>query len=277
MAADLTETSDTAARLARPRWLATSLTAAAPLWHAFMYDLTKSWPITKFHRPKKVVAERIDAWSGGEPGPWTRETTREWFIAGTEPGRRKAVDRDGLLYRQACGGWRVDPVKAELGPSAWRRDVRDWLARAHAGIGVRGRHGSRTAYFWGERSWGGPLAGACFRPAPERRDKDKGKDERDKDDKGPGRGPGNGNGPGNGDGGGSRVQIEDRLPRAVLGVLEARGHAFETVGRKGEVKYGYAAVAVVNANRGTVEGGAEPRRSHATAAPAGTEVKRDER
>ena len=72
---------------------------------------------------------------------------------------------------------------------------------------------------------------------------------------------------GNAPGGGSRVQIEDRFPRAVLRALEARGHGFETVGRKGEVKYGYAAVAVVNAAKGTVEGGAEPRRSHGTAAP----------
>jgi gamma-glutamyltranspeptidase len=81
---------------------------------------------------------------------------------------------------------------------------------------------------------------------------------------------------GNGEGGISRVQIEDRLPRSVLDVLEARGHGFEVVGRRGEVKYGYAAVAVVNTAKGTVEGGAEPRRSHATAAPAGTEVKRDQ-
>ena len=53
---------------------------------------------------------------------------------------------------------------AELGPDAWRVDVADWLRRAHRGIGVRGRHDSSTAYFWGERSWGGPLVGACFRP-----------------------------------------------------------------------------------------------------------------
>ncbi len=79
---------------------------------------------------------------------------------------------------------------------------------------------------------------------------------------------------GSGNGGASRVQIEDRIARTVRETLEARGHVFETVGRKGEVKYGYAAVAVVNAARGTVEGGAEPRRSHGTAAPAGTEVSR---
>jgi gamma-glutamyltranspeptidase len=65
------------------------------------------------------------------------------------------------------------------------------------------------------------------------------------------------------------VQIEDRLPRRLLADLEARGHTFAKVGRKGELKYGYAAAAVVRAAKGTVEGGAEPRRSHASAAPTG--------
>jgi gamma-glutamyltranspeptidase len=69
--------------------------------------------------------------------------------------------------------------------------------------------------------------------------------------------------------GGSRVQIEDRLPSPLLDDLTSRGHTFVTVGRKGEVKYGYAALAVIHADRGTVEGGAEPRRSHGTAAPGG--------
>ena len=69
--------------------------------------------------------------------------------------------------------------------------------------------------------------------------------------------------------GGSRVQIEDRFRGALLAALEARGHTFATVGRKGEVMYGYAALAVVNAAKGTVEGGAEPRRSHAAVEPGG--------
>ncbi len=148
-------------RAARP---ATSLTAAAPMWRAFMRDYTRKWPVTSFKRPKDVVQARIDAWSGGRAGAWTRETTKEWFIRGTQPGSRKAIDKDGLLYRIGCGGWRVDPLKAELGPAAWRTDVADWLRRAHRGIGVVGRHDSATAYFWGERSWGGPLIGSCWRP-----------------------------------------------------------------------------------------------------------------
>ena len=46
------------------------------------------------------------------------------------PVPARPIDRPGLLYRLACGGWRVDPVKAELGPSAWQVDVADWLPPA---------------------------------------------------------------------------------------------------------------------------------------------------
>ncbi len=70
---------------------------------------------------------------------------------------------------------------------------------------------------------------------------------------------------GGGPGGRSNVQIEDRIARTILADLEARGHSFTKVGRKGEVKYGYAAAAVVDPAKRTVEGGAEPRRSHAVA------------
>ena len=114
---------------------AISLTAAAPLWHAFVRDYTKNWPVTNFKPPKGVVKATIDAWSGGKPGPWTKAKTTSWFIAGTQPGAKKAIDPDGLLYSQSCGGYRVDLVKAELGPSSWDADVADWMRRARGGPG----------------------------------------------------------------------------------------------------------------------------------------------
>jgi gamma-glutamyltranspeptidase len=61
----------------------------------------------------------------------------------------------------------------------------------------------------------------------------------------------------------SRMQIEDRFPRFVLDDLVSRGHRFQKIGRKGEVRYGYAAAVVVDTERRAVQGGAEPRRSHA--------------
>ncbi len=65
----------------------------------------------------------------------------------------------------------------------------------------------------------------------------------------------------------SRPQIEDRIPRSVLQDLMARGHRFQKIGRKGEVRYGYAAAVVVDTDRRQVQGGADPRRSHAAVAP----------
>ena len=64
----------------------------------------------------------------------------------------------------------------------------------------------------------------------------------------------------------SRIQIEDRIPLKVLQDLAARGHRFQKVGRKGEVRYGYAAAVEVEPEAALAHGGAEPRRSHAAIA-----------
>jgi membrane peptidoglycan carboxypeptidase len=138
--------------------------AAANMWRAFVRDYTKDWPVAKFQPPKGVVETTIDAWTGGAPGPWTRATTRDWFMAGTQPGGDHAIDPPGLLYSKGCGGWMVDPVKAELGPKSWDKDVANWLARAKRGVNVKGPYGSHTAYIGGRSSWGGPLLGACQQP-----------------------------------------------------------------------------------------------------------------
>jgi membrane peptidoglycan carboxypeptidase len=138
----------------------TSLSTAGEVWHAFVRDYSKKWPVAHFQAPKGVVQATIDRWSGGAPGPWTRNTIREWFIDGTQPGARNEIDQPGLLYSQGCGGWAVDPVKAEP-VAAWQDDVQAWVDRARRGIGVKGPLGSITAYWFGESSWGGPLIGDC--------------------------------------------------------------------------------------------------------------------
>jgi gamma-glutamyltranspeptidase len=65
----------------------------------------------------------------------------------------------------------------------------------------------------------------------------------------------------------SRTQIEDRIPRTILQDLITRGHRFQKIGRKGEVRYGYAAAVLVDQVKKEVQGGAEPRRSHASWVP----------
>src|SRR5438093_3053532 len=142
----------------------TSLEAAGEVWHAFVREYSRKWPLADFARPGDIVRATIDRWSGGRPGPWSHGTVREWFINGTQPGAKHGVDPAGLLYSQGCGTWQVDPVKAELGPARWDDDVAAWVARARRGTGIRGPYGSITAYWFGERSWGGPLAGPCSKP-----------------------------------------------------------------------------------------------------------------
>ena len=57
-----------------------------------------------------------------------------------------------------------------------------------------------------------------------------------------------------------------RFPRALLQDLISRGHHFQKIGRKGEVRYGYASAILVDIAGKRVEGGAEPRRAHAAVA-----------
>jgi gamma-glutamyltranspeptidase len=72
---------------------------------------------------------------------------------------------------------------------------------------------------------------------------------------------------------GARVEIEDRFPRWLLQDLMARGHRFHRVGRKGELRYGFVSGVAIDPRTGMLEGGADPRRSHAAVAveaPAST-------
>ena len=78
--------------------------------------------------------------------------------------------------------------------------------------------------------------------------------------------------PADGIGTAARVEIEDRFPRTTLQDLTARGHRFQKIGRKGELRYGYASGALVDVGKGRVEGGADPRRSHAAVAVDGGRI-----
>jgi gamma-glutamyltranspeptidase len=68
--------------------------------------------------------------------------------------------------------------------------------------------------------------------------------------------------PSDGTGARARVLIEDRLPSTIVRDLAQRGHVLQRVGRKGELKYGYAAAVTIDAEAGRLEAGTEPRRSH---------------
>lgn len=63
-----------------------------------------------------------------------------------------------------------------------------------------------------------------------------------------------------------RVLAEDRFPRRLFDDLIDRGHHVQKIGRKGEVRYGFASAVQVDTATHTVTGGADPRRSHAAVA-----------
>jgi membrane peptidoglycan carboxypeptidase len=142
-----------------------SLDGPARVWQAFMRDYTKSMPVARFEPPDGLVRAKIDAWTGGRPGSFTRQTTTALFIKGTQPGLKKAVDPPGLMYVRSCGGWRIDLTKAEP-ERAWRDDVLGWMARARSGPGRFGRYRTATAYLPGRGSWGGSMVGSCAPPPP---------------------------------------------------------------------------------------------------------------
>jgi membrane peptidoglycan carboxypeptidase len=142
------------------------------VWHSFLRDYMRGKPVAEFERPSKgLVQETTDAFSGGRPGPWTRDTVREWYIQGTEPDSRNPVDPPGLLYTRECGTYYVDPVQVENqgAPQSWLEADKDWARRAARGQGAASsRFGTRTSFLIGQGSWGGPIipSGGCAAPTP---------------------------------------------------------------------------------------------------------------
>ena len=76
----------------------------------------------------------IDRFTGGQPGPWTRGTVQELFIAGHAAGRpaRGGPTRPALLRRGDHAARAENPGA----PASWIAAVNSWAARA---IGSRGR------------------------------------------------------------------------------------------------------------------------------------------
>lgn len=145
--------------------VAFAVNGPAQIWRAFMSEYSKNWPVADWAPPPGVVQTTIDAYSGGTPGPWTRATVKEWFIAGTQPGAPGQIDPPGLLYQKCGETWYVDPVKAEASaPASWQAADANWAQRAARGTGIVGPYGTATAYMYGRSSWGGPISTSCLSP-----------------------------------------------------------------------------------------------------------------
>ena len=138
-----------------------SLGSSAPLWSRILTDVTSGTPIVDFVRPKGIVVASVDAFTGMKPGPYTRKTVKELFVAGTEPTTTDDLHRtvvidsaSGLLWQDGCAGPRISVGALDLGQvdanrPNWQRADNNWASRAARGSGVGGGpKGTRTMFFY---------------------------------------------------------------------------------------------------------------------------------
>jgi hypothetical protein len=142
-----------------------------------MRSVTYGAPIANFHQPGGLVTETIDANTGSRPGPWTRHTTTELFLPGTQPTTtddfHHSVSIDsasGLLWQDGCVGpektvGALDLNHVEAAYPTWQKYDNSWARRATRGSGVGGGpKGTHTSYFYGSgfypfgQTWGGIFA-----------------------------------------------------------------------------------------------------------------------
>ena len=159
-----------------------SLEMAAPIWHAFMQDVTAGTPVTNFKQPNGVTWATVDAYSGMLPGPYTTDTVNEVFINGTVPNQadntKVPVDIDTVsntLWTWDCPGVKdtkgfldlsqIDAGSNSLSQQFYKYD-QIWIARAKQGVGVRGGPGNGVTMYFYEKGfwvpyhngWGAPFA-----------------------------------------------------------------------------------------------------------------------
>ncbi len=156
-----------------------SLEMAAPIWHAFMTEVTAGTPVTDFKQPAGVTWATVDANSGMLPGPYTTQTVREVFVNGTVPTQvdttKIPVDVDTVtntLWTYDCPGIKetkgfLDLSQVDANNATWQKYDAIWIARAQQGVGKRGGpNNGATMYFYETGFWTpfGQTWGAPFPP-----------------------------------------------------------------------------------------------------------------
>jgi hypothetical protein len=159
-----------------------SLDVAAPIWDAFLTEVTRTWQVNDFRRPDGLSTARVDAFTGYAANQFSRDQVTELFIRGTAPGDDPYLTglevvrgADGSWYRWkgSCDGrprtrGYLDLSDAEADFPSWNEAVRGWIRRARRGSGVganvAGTKRTYTAYFYAPyfqpygQTWGGPFA-----------------------------------------------------------------------------------------------------------------------
>jgi penicillin-binding protein 1A len=156
-----------------------SLEMAAPIWHAFMSEVTAGTPVTDFKQPGGVTWATVDANSGMLPGPYTTQTVREVFVNGTVPTQvdttKAPVEVDTVtntLWTYDCPGTKdtkgyLDLSQVDANNPTWQKYDAIWIARAQQGVGKRGGpNNGATMYFYETGFWTpfGQTWGAPFPP-----------------------------------------------------------------------------------------------------------------
>ena len=72
---------------------------AAPIWHDIMEYALKPLPVVDFTEPPGIEWVTVDAESGLLPGPYTRSTVKEVFIAGHQPTTVDNMHREFAICR----------------------------------------------------------------------------------------------------------------------------------------------------------------------------------
>jgi peptidoglycan glycosyltransferase len=140
-----------------------SIDVTTYVWQGFLKDATRGWSINGFTKPKELVQEAVDPWTGLQAQPGGK-AVNSLFLPGTQPTTG--------VPQGACGEAVLQVAGVEKNHDNWMKANRGWLARAAKGPGVRGGpQGTKTAYFYNGlfrpygNSWG-PLAGSgCAGPS----------------------------------------------------------------------------------------------------------------
>jgi penicillin-binding protein 1A len=156
-----------------------SLELAAPIWHAFMSDVTVGTPKTDFKQPGGLTWANVDAYSGMLPGPYSARTVREVFINGTVPTQvdntKVPMDIDTVtntLWTYDCPGIKdtrgfLDLSQIDAGNANFQNYDNIWIQRAMTGVKKRGGpNNGYTMYFYQTGFWTpyGLTWGAPFPP-----------------------------------------------------------------------------------------------------------------
>ena len=155
-----------------------SLELAAPLWHAFMQEVTAGTPVSDFQQPPGVTWVDVDAHSGMLPGPYTKNLVHEVFVSGTEPAQidntKIPLEIDTVtntLWTWDCPGVKdtqgfLDLSKVEAANPNFQAFDQIWIERARTGVNKKGGpNNGATMYFYKTgfwtpygQTWGAPFA-----------------------------------------------------------------------------------------------------------------------